>query len=140
MESMPMTIVQHFSHFSHPLRLAGLEEGGHIEGKLGHRVVLAEAAVHLVPGAEVHDGPHLHVPRVPLDVGAVLAVAKVRVAGRVEEGRVEGVLVEVEGAVDVGAVLEHAVAPVDAFWTQCPQLFSSDLDESQNVELFIFLG
>ena len=102
------------SNCSHPLGPADLEEGGHVEGELDDRVVLAEAAAHLVPRAQVHDGLHLHVPRVPLDVGAAPAVAEVGVARLVEQGHVQRVLLVDERAPRVGAVVVHAVAPVDA--------------------------
>ena len=99
---------------SHPLWPADLEERGHVEGELDDGVVLAEAAAHLVPRAEVHDGLHLHVPRVPLDLGAAPAVAEVGVARLVEQGHVQRVLLVDERPPRVGPVVVHAVAPVDA--------------------------
>ena len=112
-----------YSPLSYPLGSANLEESGHVEGKLDHGVVLAQTAAHLVPGTEVHDRLHLHVPGVPLDVRAVLAVAKVGVAGLKEQGRVQGILFVVKRSGDESPVIVEAIAPIDApLRTQISQL------------------
>ena len=109
---------------SYLFRLARLEEGGHIEGELGDQLVLTQAAAHLAPRTHLHHDPHLLRARIPLDVGRALAVAEVWVAGGVEDASLDGAVLVVEGAVDVGPVLEHAVAPVDALGAQVSQLVS----------------
>ena len=59
----------------------------------------------MIGRAQVHHGPQLERPRVFGLGGTLLAVAKVGVAADVDDDRLEGVLVVVEGASLVGAVL-----------------------------------
>ena len=78
--------------------------------------------MHLVPGTEVHDRLHLHVPGVPLDVRAVLAVAKVGVAGLIEEGRIQGIFFIVKWPLDVRPIVVQAMASINALWTKISHL------------------
>ena len=50
------------------------EDCGHVKGKLDNAVVMAQTAAHLVPRAQVHQGPELCWPPIPPYSWGVLAI------------------------------------------------------------------
>lgn len=95
---------------------------------------MAETPAHLIWRAQVNDSLQLQWPRVTWNVGRVFAVAKIWIAGNIGDDGIDGILIIIEGARLVGAILVKTVASVYALWTYISHLLGTQTQKKVRVK------